>query len=338
MTTDKMPDTTSRSTPTSTSTVGSLPSSKEDNHWSSLKESGTLTGMRFLVFMYRTCGRRIFSAVMYPVAIYFVLFRTHQRQSSLTYFFNHYAYAPQEWSHKPNWVDVFKHFKAFAEVVLDKLLAWTIDIKEEEFAFTSPTIIDELMNDERGQLIIGSHFGNLEYCRGFMQRYKSKVINILVYDKHSSNFVEIMQKENQDSRVNVFQVDEFDISTMLILQEKISLGEWVFIAGDRVPLSGLQHTVDVDFLGEKAPLPIGPYLLAKALACPVKLMFAYRDQAMDNNIVFDVFPLTDKLTLSRKNKMADLQVYAQQFADKLQAHCVQAPYQWFNFYSFWHKS
>lgn len=290
--------------------------------------------MKFLLFIYRLFGRRLFTAAMYPVSLYFVLFRPLQRMASLEYLRNLYEVYPQVFNKKPSLRHSLKHFKAFSDVILDKLLAWTVAIDESEFQLTDPDLIGTLMDDTRGQLIIGSHFGNLEYCRGFMQRYKNKTINILVYDKHSANFVRMMEKQNPLSRVNIFQVDEFDISTMLVLQQKISQGEWVFIAGDRVPLSGAQHTTDVTFLGRKAPLPIGPYLLAKALACPVKLMFAYRQQS-DNKIVFDVVEFTERLTLSRSERQRDLQAFAQKFASELERHCKNAPFQWFNFYPFW---
>lgn len=304
-------------------------------HWSQMKEAGTLTGMRFIYLLYRVFGRWIFSLIMYPVALYFVLSRPAQRKASRKYLQAHYRQCPEKWKRKPNNLHVLLHFKSFAEVILDKLLGWLVEISESDFVLTSPTLIDGLLEDQRGQLIIGSHFGNLEFCRGFMHRYKNKVINILLYDKHAGNFVRMMQKQNDESRLNVFQVDEFDVTTIMMLKEKIDAGEWVFIAGDRIPLSGLARTVDVDFLGETAPLPIGPYMLAKALACPVKFMFAYRDKAENNKILFDVEPVCDKLELSRKSREADLQRYAQQFADKLEEHSLKAPYQWFNFYDFW---
>lgn len=307
-----------------------------DKHWSSLHEAGTLTGMRFLLFIYRIFGRWIFTVAMYPVSIYFVLFRPVARKASLEYLNNVFEACPEALNNKPGLRHSFKHFKAFSDVILDKLLAWSAPIDESEFQLTNPALIGKLMNDERGQLIIGSHFGNLEYCRGFMQRYKNKTINILVYDKHSANFVRMMEKQNPLSRVNVFQVDEFEISTMLVLQQKINDGEWVFIAGDRVPLSGDQHTTNVTFFGRSAPLPVGPYLLAKALACPVKLMFAYRQQSLGNKVVFDVVEFTERLTLSRAERQQDLQKFAQKFATELERHCQQAPYQWFNFYPFWH--
>lgn len=304
-------------------------------HWSQTREAGTMAAMRLVFFIYRLCGRKVFSVIMYPVALYFVLCRKEQREASLQYLSAHYRFKPEVLQRKPGYRHVLLHFKTFAEVILDKMLGWLDEISEKDFVLSSPENIEALHNDDRGQLIIGSHFGNLEFCRGFMHRYRSKVINILVYDKHAGNFVKMMQDENNESRLNVFQVDEFDVTTIMMLKEKIDAGEWVFIAGDRVPLSGLERTVDVQFLGQQAPLPIGPYMLAKALACPVKLMFAYRYKAADNKVLFDVAPLCDKLQFNRKTRQQDLQHYAQQFASKLEAHCLKAPYQWFNFYDFW---
>ena len=307
-----------------------------EQHWSSFREAGTLLGMRFLFLLHRCLGRRVFSIVMYPVALYFLACRPVARRSSLHFLRTHWESNPGFWRSKPGYWQVMMHIKHFAETILDKVLAWSSEIAEDNFVIEDFSVIEKLMTDPRGQLIIGTHFGNLEYCRGFMQRYKSKTINILIYDKHSANFVEIMQRVNPDSRINVFQVDEFDVATILLLKSKVNRGEWVFIAGDRIPLTGLQRTISVDFLGRKAPLPMGPYLLAKALACPVNLMFGYRHPKLPaNKVYFEVFPFTEKLTLSRANREQQLQRYAQDFANRLQKHCAQAPYQWFNFYDFW---
>ena len=315
---------------------------KENNHinqdhWSQTKEAGTLAGMRFVYFLYRLFGRWIFTLIMYPVALYFVLFRPEQRKASLKYLHANYRVCPAMWSKKPGYRHVLLHFHHFAEVILDKLLGWLDEIKPSDFVLTSPEKVDNLLNDSRGQLIIGSHFGNLEFCRGFMHRYNhhDKTINILLYDKHAGNFVRMMQSQNDASRMNVFQVDEFDVTTIMMLKEKIDAGEWVFIAGDRIPLSGVNRTVNVNFLGATAPLPIGPYMLAKALACPVKLMFAYRSPKVNQKVLFDVSELCDSLEINRKTRQQDLTGYAQKFADKLEEHCLESPYQFFNFYDFW---
>ncbi|WP_086933106.1 hypothetical protein [Agarilytica rhodophyticola] len=305
---------------------------KQKHHWANLKEAGTYHGFLFLLWVHKLFGRKIFSLVLYPVTLYFLLFLPVARRSSKEFLETHYQCRPSFWKKKPGYWDVLRHFFSFGQSILDKLLAWSVAMSEDEFEIADPAFLEEFLNDEKGQLIIGSHVGNLEYCRGFVQRYKSKTINILVYDQHSANFVRMMQKINSQSRIHVYQVDQLDIPTILSLKTKIDGGEWLFIAGDRIPLSGEQRTVDITFMGRTAQLPIGPYMLAKTLQCPVKLMFSYRK---GKKVFFDVHPFADKVVLPRREKEVALTEYAQLFAQLLEKQCLQAPMQWFNFYPYW---
>ncbi len=307
-----------------------------NTHWSSIREAGTLFGLKFLRFVYTVFGRWVVSFCLLPTVAYFLVFRPLSRRSSQAFLQQHYQSYPNFWAKPPGLWATCKHLYTFAETVVDKLLSWFVSIDVAQFVIEHPERIEELMADQRGQLIIGSHMGNLEYCRGFMHRYRDKTINILVHDKHSENYNTMMQQLNPDSRLHVFQVEEFDIPTMLTIKGKIDAGEWVFIAGDRSPLSGAERTVSVDFMGRTARLPIGPYMLAKGLACPVKMMFSYCDYfAKGKPVHFEVVPFAERVTLERKAREEQLQAYAQRFASALEAQCAKAPYQWFNFYDFW---
>jgi predicted LPLAT superfamily acyltransferase len=289
-----------------------------------------------LRFIHTTLGRRAVSLLLLPTIVYFLCLRPVSRRASINYLRKHYTAYPQQWSGLPGWWQAAKHFREFAETVVDKLLSWSIELDADQFVLAAPTVVEKLLKDDRGQLIIGSHFGNLEYCRGFMHRYKDRTINILVHDKHSQNYTALMQQLNPESRLNIFQVEDFDIPTMLRIKQKVDAGEWVFIAGDRTPVSGSERTVPVKFFGETTHLPIGPYMLAKGLGCPVKLMFSYRNyHQRDTSVHFNVIEFAEKIQLDRQNRQQDLQRLAQTFADHLQAQCKVAPYQWFNFYDFW---
>lgn len=300
--------------------------------WSNLKEVGTYGGLFFLMWVYKIFGRGIYSFMLYFAVCYFYFFNSVARNASKDYLKTHFAAYPHCWGDSLGRLDVLRHLFAFGQSILDKFLAWTSTISEDEFDIVNESKLREFLDDSKGQLIIGSHLGNLEYCRGFVHRYKSKTINVLVYDQHSANFVNIMQRANPDSRMHIYQVDSLDIATILTLKEKVDKGEWLFIAGDRIPLSGEQRVVPVKFMGRTANLPIGPYILAKVLQCQVKLMFSYRK---GKKIRFEMIPFADKVLLSRKNSAEELYGYAQQFADELERQCVFAPFQWFNFYPYW---
>ncbi len=301
-------------------------------HWATLREAGTLGGMRFLLWVHRCCGRGVFSLVLYPVMLYYLAFRPVARRASYDFLLTHYHINPAYWRRKPDLRDVFRHFLAFGQSVLDKLLGWSTPISETEFDIADEALLEEFLRTRRGQLIIGSHVGNLEYCRGFVQRYKNRTINILVYDRHAANFVDMMQQINPESRVHVYQVDQLDIPTVLSLKKKIDAGEWLFIAGDRVPLSGGGRTAAVSFMRRRAHLPIGPYMLAHTLRCPVKLMFSYR---VGKKVFFELLPFAEQISLPRRGRDQALQHLAQQFAAELERQCLRAPLQWFNFYPFW---
>ena len=301
-------------------------------HWSELREAGTMLGFRFLLGVYRLFGRWVFTLFLYPAMLYFICRRKIARNASLDFLTTHWRQFPSEWTHKPGWRDVLRHFMSFGQSVLDKLLAWSSEIDHDAFVLPNPEKIDALLEDERGQLIIGSHMGNLEFCRGYMTRYREKHINILLHDKHAANFVAMMRQINPASRLNVYQVSNLDVGTVLMLKEKLQRGEWLFIAGDRVPLSGHIRTTTVSFMGRDAPLPIGPYLLAQSLGCPVRMMFSYR---LQGRVHLEVEHLTDKLVLPRPEREAAIQRFAQKFADALERRVTKVPFQWFNYYDFW---
>jgi len=309
---------------------------EDEPHWSGIREAGTLSGLRFLWAIHRWFGRGAVSILLRPVVLYFVLFKAQARRGSKQFLHAHAKRYPELWPSPPGLRDQMRHFREFAENVVDKLMAWHLELDQNNFFVRDPAAHQRLLEDPRGQLIIGSHLGNIEYCRGFLHRYRSHKINVLLYDRHAKNYVEMMRRLNPDSRINVYQVDEFDIATILQFKEKIDAGEWLFIAGDRIPLSGVQRTVTVDFLGRGTQLPIGPYLLARALECPVKLMFAYKNYCgRDKRLHFDIIEFAEQIRLPAKQRQQVLQHYAQQYASELENICREAPYQWFNFYEYW---
>lgn len=308
---------------------------QKTTHWASIREAGTLFGLKLLWAVQHVFGRKALSAVLWPVAGYFVLFRKQTRQGSQQFLAKHYRYFPDFWARRPNLFNVAKHFKIFSEAVVDKLLSWRVEIDATKFHIVDENYLESALSNPVGRLVIGSHFGNLEYCRGFVHRYRDRTINILIHDAHTENYNSMMRMMNPESRLNIMQVSEFDIPAMLRIKNKIDNGEWIFIAGDRTPPSGNRRTANVDFLGETAAFPIGPYLLAQGLKCPVELIFSYCDYDEDSHITVDLKPFADKIILDRSNREEALQQYAQSYAAELERHCAAQPYQWFNFYDFW---
>lgn len=311
-------------------------SDQQDSEWHRRREAGSLVGLKSLWLIYRLLGRRALSFALYPIVAYFYLVRGDARRASHEFLCQHHVYFKDEWDHKPGWRDGLRHFYEFSESVVDKLLAWKESVLAEDFTLLDPAVVRRTEQETRGLLIIGSHHGNIEYCREFLQGSLSHVVNLLVYDRHAGNFVRLMREFSDDSRINVYQVDEFSVATMLLLREKIQRGEWVFVAGDRIPLSGAERTVEASFLGRSARFPIGPYLLARALQCPVRLMFSWRNHiGNDQRLYFNVVEFAEQVTLPPRIRDEKIRQLAQSYACELEKVVRVAPYQWFNFYPYW---
>jgi predicted LPLAT superfamily acyltransferase len=202
-----------------------------------------------------------------------------------------------------------------------------MDSDEEELLYHTARL-------ERGVLLIGSHFGNLEYSRAVAHRHHDLIINILLYDRHAANFASLVGSSVPESRLNLIQVTDLDIELALRLKEKVDAGEWVLIAGDRVPVGDSDNVAAANFLGRPAPFPIGPYVLGGLLDCPVYLLHCYRD---GEQYRLGMEHFADKIQAERINGVRNYNRYVQRYAMMLERLVCRQPLQWFNFYDFWRR-
>jgi predicted LPLAT superfamily acyltransferase len=137
---------------------------------------------------------------------------------------------------------------------------------------------------------------------------------------------------NPESQLNLMQVTEVSANTAVLLEEKIVQGEFVAIAGDRIPVTLKPRVAFANFLGASAPFPVGPYILANLLQCPVYLLFTLRC-GRTSEIHFELF--RQSIRLPRDDRDRALAELVAEYAVRLEHFCRRAPLQWFNFYEFW---
>jgi predicted LPLAT superfamily acyltransferase len=301
-------------------------------HWANLRESGSYFGIQFCYWVYRVFGRWLVQVLLVPVMGYFLLANRVARQSSLEYLTQLARWRPAALTSRPGMWLAYRHFLAFGEAVLDKVVGWSGGVTRDQIEFIDLERYVSIKSDGRGRLLMGSHFGNLEYCRAFATQASNITLNVLMHDRHAGNFNRVLKRADPSSRLNLYAVADLDFATILELKEKVSAGQWVVIAADRVPVKSMDRTVPVDFMGRQAQLPIGPYVLASTLECPVSLIFGWREPA-GIAVTFEHF--AERIEIPRKGREERLIELAQQFADRLSEYCARAPLQWFNFYPFW---
>jgi len=301
-------------------------------HWATMNEAGALAGLRTMVWIHAHLGRFAFSVVLVPVMAYFFLRRSTARRASRDFLRRVKGQYPESLKGNASLWLSFRHFLAFGEAILDGVLASMQPPSAFKMAPAEQKLRTELAETGQGILMIGSHFGNLAYSRSIAQNRKNLVVNILIYEQHAANFTATLADASPASRLNLIQVTDLDLELALRLREKIQNGEWVVMAGDRVPIETGDNTCSAVFFGEAAKFPIGPYVLAKLLACPVYLLHCFRSQGQ-YKVGMELFQ--NEITTSRRNRRRSYENEVQKFATALERQVIREPLQWFNFYDFW---
>jgi predicted LPLAT superfamily acyltransferase len=299
--------------------------------WAATRERGAYFLMRATFWGLRIFGRWVMLPIVQLVALYFFLFGRGGRDASLDYLRRLQAAAPES-GLRPTWRHAYRHFRAFGTAILDKIDTWSGRMQYRDLIFEQGDSMTRAAQGPRGVVVFGSHLGNLEVLRALGTLGSRVRLNVLVHTKHADYFNRILRLAGATD-IELVQVTALDPTTAFALRERVDRGEWVVITGDRVPVHG-GRTVDVNFLGAMAPLPIGPYIIAGLLDCPVHLLFCLRQRGR-NHVYFE--PFADRIAWTRATRDAVLAQHAQRFASRLEHYLRLAPLQWFNFYPFWRQ-
>ena len=309
-------------------------------HWSELEERRGLLGMQFLLALYRLFGRRVFNvALLAPLLVFRLVAKDAVKASDayLNRIKTIYAAKGIE-PHEP--LTVFRHFKHFADSILDKFASWTegtsddlpLRFEDEE----TKSILTQKAGDS-GKILFVSHLGCAEVCRAVAENDYEVPVNALVFEKHAPRYKALMEKVAPRSHIHLIAVDTIGVETAVELKEKLDRGEWVAIAADRTPVRSdgkIERSVSVSLLGEAAPFPIGPYVLASLLKAPVCVLFANRS---GNVISVKAHLFSEEVTLRRATRRRDILSYASEFACLLEERTLKYPLDWFNFFNFWQR-
>ncbi|WP_254067998.1 acyltransferase [Acidovorax sp. SRB_14] len=288
--------------------------------------------MWLLYQVHRFLGRWPFLLCLYPVVAYYWLSRPLARRSSLQYL-TRLQQAHGLWTKQPGWWQSQKHFRMFAQVILDKLLALTGRYRRDSVHFAGRQPLIDMIQRGQGAIVVTAHMGCLELCQAIAEQRSNLRLNILVHTHHAQQFNRLLKRLAPDSGVQLLQVAEFSAATAMMLAERVARGEFIAIAGDRVPVRE-SKTTRAMFLGHEADFPCGPYVLAAALKCPLYFMGCVHD---GTGYAVEFVELAAQVELPRAQRQQALADYAAAYAQQVERLLCKAPYDWFNFFPFWEQ-
>jgi len=301
-------------------------------HWSKVDERGSLFGMRFLITVYRILGRYILWIFLFPVVTYFFITGQSANAAIREYFEHLHSVYPN--APKSSFWNRYKLFLIYANSIFDRFDAWLGKIEMSRIEYNDKTIFPAMVSSQKGAIFIGSHLGNLEVCRALAQTY-TVVINVLVFTDHAEKFNQVLSEINPDVQTNLYQLANISPEMAIMLKEKLDAGEMIVIVADRTSTTVPGKSFDVEFFGEMAAFPQGPFILASLLDCPVYWIYCLKRDGKFN-MVFEY--VADSLYVQRKKRIEHLQPVVEQYASRLEFYTRNYPFQWFNFFSFWQPS
>lgn len=298
-------------------------------HWAALRESTWVLGIRILLGVHAVLGRWPFRLCVFPVVFVHWLANGTARRASLQYLERVQTFCGGV-GVTPGPRHGLRHFFNFAETLLDKLLAMGGRYPASKVTLQRQAMLEQLGRGGGG-VIVTAHMGCLELCRALAPHVPGLRLVALVHTAHAEQFNQLLQRVAPDHPVKLIQVTELGPGTAIQLAEFVADGAFIAIAGDRVPLQGSRH-LSMDFLGHRAPFPIGPYVLAATLGCP---LFAMGCTRRGNGYGVDFVRLAERVELPRQQRDAALAAHVTGYVRWLEAQVCAAPLDWFNFFPFW---
>lgn len=245
---------------------------------------------------------------------------------------------------------VYSNFYEFGSAICDKIAAWLGKIDDKDIEVRDMEAIkNELLTSKeskKGQILVVSHFGNIEVCRALRNSVGEIPLVILMYEKIAQDFIALLKGLSKHKESNTTQdsitdsgimlVDDLDMDSLFRLKDLLENGVNIGIMGDRVAISHSSNSKNAkfDFLGKSAYFPQGAFLLAGVLNAKISMLWCEKikgkytielEQISQAPIVFE----------RKSTKEAQIKELMQKYVDSLQKRVVANPKSWFNFYDFW---
>lgn len=293
--------------------------------WIERPEAGGVTALLLIRAFALRCGRRAARLVLIPITLYFLLRRGPERRASR-------AYLSRISGRPATWWDIARHIYCFAAVILDRVFLLSERFKRFDVRTAGLDRLHAALSHGKGALVFGTHLGSFEALRVLSQFSSTAKTRVVIDTDQTPATFAVLNRLNPSLAANVINARQEGASTALAIKEALDEQALVTLLVDRARPGN--PVINVDFLGTAAPMPTSPWLLAAALKVPVVLCFGLYRGGNRYDLYFEHF--ADVLSIERSRRQSALREIMQRFAARLEHYAHIAPYNWFNFYDFWH--
>lgn len=232
---------------------------------------------------------------------------------------------------RPTRRDLFSHLLAFATCIHDRIYLLNDRLSQFSLEVTNEELLVSTLERGSGCFLMGAHVGSFEVARALGLKHPGVAVVMAMYPENARKVGAVLAAINPRAVPDIIPLGSID--AMLQVRTRLDQGAFVGILGDRTLAD--EPVLSVKFLGTPAEFPIGPWRAAALLRRPV--LFIAGLYCGGNRYRIIVEQLADFSQTDRSARDAAIHQAITRYASVLEMICRSHPYNWFNFFDFWHE-
>ena len=280
---------------------------------------GTAFMHRWLIRALRHTDVRLWYAFTAVFVIPFCMIFAKGARTTYQYFRQRQGFGPLK-SFRMTYVNLV----LFSQVVIDKFAMFAgkkMKLKVENY-----DIFKNLAAKEEGFVILSAHVGCYEMA-GYELVSDKKPFNALVFAHEKESVMKGRKSLFIGNHIKMIPIKS-DMSHIFAIDNALANGEIVSIPADR--MLGSTKSVEVNFLGTKAKLPMGPFSIAAMRGLNVIAVNVMKTSSTGYTAY--IKQLDYDKDANRKQQVKQL---ANQYSEELEQILKIYPAQWYNYFDFW---
>lgn len=294
--------------------------------WTERKERGSRFAILLIHGIAKYGGRTLARACLYPITAYFALLRPRERADSM-------RYLSRALGRPVGWLDFARHVHTFSATILDRAFLLSGQLDRFEVAVSGLETLHRDLDQGRGVLLFGSHLGSFEVLRVLARKRPDYTIRVVLDKSHNPMVTQLLDALNPQIAAGVIDASQDGPSIVMAIQQACAEGALVALLVDRARPG--EAALPAQFLGQDAWFPTAPWLIASVLKVPVQLGFGLYRGGNRYELLFE--PFAEQVDVPRGQREAALAALIARYASRLEHVTRSAPFNWFNFYDFWHR-
>ncbi len=293
--------------------------------WSS-RSVGKPWQHQFFYIVIRLLGRSVAYAVLRVIVLWYAVFSRSARARCAPYLAHRF---PQRRGYLRRTVDCYRWQVGLGEALIDRAAFGLSQRHKLEVLCPDGQKLIDLLSEGKGLIIINSHVGCWQLAVSAL-KFLDTPVNVAIFRDAGDIDRHYYEHSGQERPFGVINPNGYLGGTLEMLGA-LKRREVLGVTGDRI-MGDPRNAIEVNFLGGRVKLPSGAYRLSAVDGTPIAVLLSHKHSR--HEYVIEVAEVIRVEATSGK-KPANLQPYAQLFADALEKYVADYPWQFFNFYDMW---